>query len=480
MISMLRLINPPGHRPRRGWKFPRYATTRRKPARRARRPLYRRNAPTVAPVSNPRRRRKATPARNPRTGRFLKRAATRRARTTKHVTTRKRVVKRGPGGRFLKRTTTRRVVVSKNPRKRRARRVAANQGVKKMAKARRVYRVRSKRARKHVAALRRMGKSHATSIRMVAAAAKRSKRKRRKSTSPKRKAAARKAAATRARKHAVRVRAAKKAARTRRRVHKAVAPRRRRRVARVAAPRRRRRRFVRVMTLRTKPRSRKRAKYGLRKSTGYIRNRRTGRRHAFNRYTVKRVRRNPLNAMKSMIMDGAALYGGYIGSKIIGGLLQQYVLSKVTALATQPKIAAMIPSAATFVLAAFAGKVIKNQPKIVSAIQTGATLNLLITAVKTLVLPSLGASLPPFISGALAGIDDMGFRGYGGYGQIGEYVQQRPGLGAYVQEAMALDEYVQDSGMHGFDVQEALADSEVQGMQSGFAAGSLARTSFAV
>jgi len=342
------------------------------------------------------------------------------------------------------------------------------------ARPRRVIRVRSKRGMRHVAALERMGKSRGTAIRMAAAAAKRSKRRK-----------VRKAV----RSYASYVKAGKKAARTRkRRQHPAFkqmnrllgpAPRRRRKTRKAAAPTRRRRRakgrLVTVLNVRKSTRNRRRGPLTVRRYT-------KGSRYIYR----SRLKRNPLNAMKTMLMDGASLYGGYVGSKIIGGLLQQYVLSSASIAPTIAKLGSagqMIPSALTFVLAAFAGKVLPNQPKVVSAIQTGATLNLLISAVKAFVVPNLGTSLPAFVSGALSGIDDMGFRGYGygGYGQIGEYVQQRPGLGAYVQEAMALDEYVQDGGgMHGFDVQEALADSEVQGMQSGFAAGSLARTTFAV
>lgn len=359
------------------------------------------------------------------------------------------------------------------PRKRivRRRRVRRNPTVSSNPRARRTIRVRSKRGRRHVAALERMGKSRGTAIRMAAAAAKRGKRRK-----------------TRTVKHTVRshasyVKDGKKAARTRaRHATSSVASRRRRRTRKVTH----RGTFGRRVMLRVGPRTKRRAKFqGRRSITNY--KGKSGRRHPRYHYSYHRVRRNPLSAMKTMIMDGASLYGGYVGSKIIGGLLQQYVLSNASIAPTIAKLgtaAQMIPSALTFVLAAFAGKLLPNQPKVVSAIQTGATLNLLISAVRAFVVPNLGTSLPAFMTGALSGIDDMGFRGFGGYhgyGQIGEYVQQRPGLGAYVSEAMALDEYVQDGGgMHGFDVQEALADSEVQGMQSGFAAGSLARTTFAV
>jgi hypothetical protein len=62
---------------------------------------------------------------------------------------------------------------------------------------------------------------------------------------------------------------------------------------------------------------------------------------------------------------------------------------------------------------------------------------------------------------------------------MAEYVsdpQNRLTFGANVDEAMALDEYV--PSMEGYEVDEALADSEIDGMQRGYAGGSLARTVF--
>lgn len=262
-----------------------------------------------------------------------------------------------------------------------------------------------------------------------------------------------------------------KAAPKKRRAHKTVTRRR----GRVFRPRRHKGKIVNRMSLRYTPNSRKRVMHKTRRTVGHLKTR-SGRRKSFFRYSVSR---NPGINMKNMLMDGAALYGGFVGAKIVAGLLDQYVFNSARMAPTMLKIGrakGVIAPAISFVLAAFAGKAI-NQPKIVSSIQTGATLALFQAVVKAIIPVDGIPSLPPVITGALMGIDDMGFRGYG-YG-MGEYIQQRPQLGAYVQEAMALDEYVQDpGGMHGFDVQEALADSEVQGMQSGFAAGSLAKTVF--
>jgi hypothetical protein len=177
---------------------------------------------------------------------------------------------------------------------------------------------------------------------------------------------------------------------------------------------------------------------------------------------------------------------------MLSGILDQYVLkhpSIVSTTASLGPVAGMLPSAASFLLAAFAGKAIKN-PRVVSSLQTGASLAFLQSVVKALLPANMLTGLPPFVAGALSGIDDMGYGEYiqqrapmGAYvqeamaGGMSEYIQQRPQLGAYVEEAMALDEYIQ-SPMSGFDVQEALADSEVQGMQSGYAAGSLAKSAF--
>lgn len=305
---------------------------------------------------------------------------------------------------------------------------------------------------------------------------KRKHKKAKKSTSTKRKAAARKAAKTRAAKHALRSRAAKKAARTRKRHMRAgkvtVTHRKRHRKVKKHL-RKHRGKIVKTIVLRRKPSSKRRAVHRVRRHVARIRDRK-GRTHRAYSYSVSR---NPLGAMKGMLLDGAMIYGGLKAVGIINNLLNQYVVSRFSAqLPTQ--VAPLVAPALGFVAAAFAGKAIKGQPKLVGALQTGATIALLDTLVKKVVAPMLPAS----VQNLLAGIDDMGYRGYGEYVRpLGEYVQgPRRQLGAYVSEAMALDEYVQDRGMGGFNVQEALADSEVQGMQSGYAAGSLAKTAFSI
>lgn len=443
MISMLRLINPPGHRPRRGWKMPRYMG---QPSPR----LHRRWLEDQEPLENPRPRRRTR-------------------KTTKRTT----VLRRDRKGRFLKRTTVKRTVVS-NPR-----RAARKQGVKQMAMKKRVTHRRRVR-RNPVAAnpvRRRVRRVRRNPSRVTSAAYRSGYDKafgpvpstaiKRKRKSPKRVAAAKKAARTRARN--LRAKTS--------RAHKRVAAPRRRKFVHRRHPGR----VVGGLRMRYAPRSRRKVMHKVRRTVGHIRDRK-GRRHNYYRYSVSR---NPGTNMKNMLMDGAALYGGFVGAKIVSGLLDQYVFGNASIAPTMAKLGSaskIVSPAIGFVLAAFAGKLIP-QPKVVSSLQTGATLALFQAVVKAFVPATALTALPPAIAGALSGIDDMGFRGYGEYirqrPQLGEYNQQRPQLGAYVQEAMALDEYVQDpGGMHGYDVQEALADSEVQGMQSGFAAGSLAKTVF--
>jgi hypothetical protein len=248
-----------------------------------------------------------------------------------------------------------------------------------------------------------------------------------------------------------------------------------------------------VAKARYAPQSKRRVTHKVRRTVGRIKDR-GGKKRVFYRYTISR---NPGKAMKSMLMDGVGLYGGFVGAKFLAGVLDQYVLKHPSIVTTTAKLGAfagVLPSAAAFFTAAFAGKAIKN-PKVVSSLQTGATLAFLQSIVGAILPANVRASLPPALSSALSGIDDMGFRGYGEYiqqrpqlgayvteamaGNMGEYIQQNRQLGAYVEEAMALDEYIETpQGMSGFDVEEALADSEVQGMQSGYAAGSLSKTAF--
>jgi len=459
MISMLRLINPPGHRPRKGWKMPKYAG--RNPT--ARRRVSGEYAVSALRTAAAKKRARAAAAMR---RRWLEsRGVSENPRPRRRAVTRKTVtLKRDRHGRFLKRTTVRRTVVT-NPRRK--------QGVKAMTRKRVTHR-RRVRHNPVAANPRRRRRTRRNPYRGSSAAYRSGWDKTFGPVPTTGATVHRTRKAKKAKKAGHRKTVTKivyvKAAPKKRRAHKTVAKSRRR----VFRPRRHKGRVVRVLSLPYAPWSKKRVGHKIRARRGSIKNRKTGRKHSFMRYSVSR---NPGINMKNMLMDGAALYGGYVGAKIVSGLLTQYVFNTPSLAPTMLKLGkagGLISPAISFVLAAFAGKLIP-QPKIVSSIQTGATLALF-QAVVSAFVPKTG--LPLALQSALSGIDDMGFRGYG-YG-MGEYIQQRPQqLGAYVQEAMALDEYIQEpAGMHGYEVQEALADSEVQGMQSGFAAGSLAKTVF--
>lgn len=333
----------------------------------------------------------------------------------------------------------------------------------------------------------------------------------------KRRAAARKAAATRAAKKAKRSLAAKKAARTRarhlkgaatvakkrrkskkskstkrrgrrlthaqavalgRKGGKAAARKRRRRAksARPGKARRRRARRVVVSPRRKRTvyyRTKKRGK--LRRATLRVRRVKRKGARSYGRLTVSR---NPLSAMKGMLKSGLMLYGGILGMRVVNNLLKQYVVPKLGT-SLPAKLVPVLPALGGFVLAAFAPKLLPGKTALVNGLQAGAVVALGDALVNTFIRPSLPAN----VQGLLAGVDD----GYGAYGRFGygygEYLnppaQRSIGMGTDVSEAMALDEYVQQpGGLSGFDVQEALSDNEVQGFQSGFAAGSLSKTVF--
>lgn len=199
---------------------------------------------------------------------------------------------------------------------------------------------------------------------------------------------------------------------------------------------------------------------------------------------VKRIRkpglfkayRNP--DFKAMLIQGGMLFAGITGMKVINNLLGKYVVSKLNLVkadtsAQMAKVFGLLPSVTGFVAAAFAGKMIKNQPKLVEGLQVGATIALLQQVFEAFVKPNLPANMQPMFAGVGEYLPMQGLGG--GYG---EYLQPRQQmLGAPVQEALALDEYVSGFG-NSFDVEEALADSEASGLQSGYAGGSLARTVF--
>ena len=204
------------------------------------------------------------------------------------------------------------------------------------------------------------------------------------------------------------------------------------------------------------------------------------------------VRRNPMSGMKDMLMHGGLIFGGLLGMRVLANALDTYVLNstvngvKTSRLGTIPtQVAAILPSAIGFLAAGFLAPKIVKHADALNSIQIGASLALFDAIFTKVVKPALNLTAGSTAALLLAGVDDMGvqgFRGYGGYnygGFSGEYLpsRQQP-LGLDVHEAMALDEYVPGGQAMGYDVSEALSDSEVDGMQRGFAAGSLAKTVF--
>lgn len=452
MISMLRLINPPGHT-RRSTRTPGYV--KRKARRNATAPGAGGWASILPKVKRPKKKAKRVAA------------AAKKAKPRKRVAKpRKRTSSAHAAARAREIAVLAAAIRSAAPRSKR-KRTSPKKGTKKMARKRHTKRGRARNARGQF-------------VKKATTKRRRHRKATKKAAAPKR----------RRRRKAAKVVVVHAAPKRRRRKHtkKAAAPRRRRRRTTKHVTHRRRRvryaplkrrprrggRLVKVITVTTRKKPRRRRPVGIYKI-------RTRGKHRRVRVTARmaRIRRNPIEGMKGMIVQGALLYGGLLGMRAVNKLIKDYVVSNFAS-SLPAQIAPIIPSAIGFIAAAFAPKVIKNSPQLVGGIQTGATLALLDAVMKNLVLPQLPAN----VQGFFAGIDDVGYSGYGrfgGYGRaMGEYLQQPRQIGAHVEEAMALDEYVQDGGMSGFDVQEALADSEVQGMQSGYAAGSLAKTLFSV
>jgi hypothetical protein len=196
--------------------------------------------------------------------------------------------------------------------------------------------------------------------------------------------------------------------------------------------------------------------------------------------------RNPMNTIKRVL----PIYGGFLAVRVLQGLFRHYVNPKLgLSLENENKYGPLIPAGLLFIASTMlAPKIIKGKPKLLEGLQIGAAFSLFNTVVKQLIVPSLpDTGVMSTIKGALAGYDDVGVQGYGGYGAYiadpsgyslpGRQQTAEPGVGLDVHEAMALDEYVADGGM-GFDVSEVLAGTEIDYMQRGGAGGSLSKTVF--
>lgn len=217
-----------------------------------------------------------------------------------------------------------------------------------------------------------------------------------------------------------------------------------------------------TISMRPAPRKRRRL-YHVKRATYKTKKGRKYYKHGF-----KRARRNP--DFGSMLKNGALAYAGVLATRVLSNVISTYVMPKIP-LPIPAQVGAILPPAAAFLAAGFLAPKIGNAAT-ASAIQTGAAIALFDTIVTKVLKPML----PPAVQGLL-GVDDMGV---GRYGMgMGEYVAQRPQLGAEAYEAMALDEYVADNGQMGaYDVSEALADSEMESLQTGYAGGSLRGTAF--
>jgi hypothetical protein len=222
------------------------------------------------------------------------------------------------------------------------------------------------------------------------------------------------------------------------------------------------------------------------------------RRHRPYKQTVRRGRRivgsrvgliktNPgFKDISGVVKRVAPIYGGFVASRLIRGVVQQHVVNRFAANlgSLPPFVASAMAPALTFLASIFIGpKVLKGTTgrQLLEGLQMGA----LMTTFDTMLKGAVGGSLPPMLQGAFGGYDDMGVMGYGaylsdptGYSLPPAHQTLEPGMGLDVNEAMALDAYVADDGMSGFNAQEALADSEGAYMQSGGAGGSLAKTVF--
>jgi len=196
------------------------------------------------------------------------------------------------------------------------------------------------------------------------------------------------------------------------------------------------------------------------------------------------VRKNPLNALKSMVKDGIFTFAGILGIRALSKLLEKNVFSSSTfQTGAMASVAPLLAPGLAMLLAALAPKVITNQPKLVAGLQTGATLVMFDSVLKVLLnqvdpnntfseylLPAAPTTTLLTTTTAAAS------QGWGGYR---EYVGSPMGL--EVESAMALDEYVSSPqlGMGGdYDVEEALAGNETQAFETGYAGGTLAKTVF--
>ena len=205
------------------------------------------------------------------------------------------------------------------------------------------------------------------------------------------------------------------------------------------------------------------------------------------------IRRNPTAALKQAFVNAGMTFVGMIGTRALSKVLAGYMMyeSKTTgtgAAAVTTKtprkmfvekdpltgklkpntLASFAPSLPSFLIlmgSVFGQKALKKSAPV---IQQGAAL----------------AFFDTLLAGAVRAFDDKGkiapyvtqapiaMKGYSEYVEWGDY-----GMGEYLEEGAIHPDY--DMGM-GVDVEEALADDEVDAFQTGYASGTLARSVFSV
>lgn len=192
------------------------------------------------------------------------------------------------------------------------------------------------------------------------------------------------------------------------------------------------------------------------------------------RYTVHAAKRNPLSAMKSMLMHGGLMWAGFKGMKAIAALIRLHVMPSLgTSIPAQ--LTPILPAAGAFVVAAFAGKFIKK-PALLSSVQTGAALALFDVLFEQFVKPALPASVSPYLGG-YGEYMPAGSLPYSSRANLTRALNPVAGFGEYTREAMARDEYVPAGLLGSYDVNDALTGGEIASMTTGHASGVFKKTS---
>jgi hypothetical protein len=303
----------------------------------------------------------------------------------------------------------------------------------------------------------------------------------RRSTSAKRSAAAKKAARTRAANKRKRSAAAKKAAKTRRtKTTRRKATRRKatRKVTRRRSPVRRRK------VTRRKGRLSKQSMRLRRKRRGPYRraklSRTTGKRGGY-RYNVSWMRRNPFGALKQAFKDTLPIFAGMAVTRVVSKLLNDQVLSKVTALntGTMAKIKPFVtPLAMTVLSCVVLPKVKAVKATWLKPLQIAAAMSVMDVAARE-VVKAIGTSAgtaAPYLNAAA---------GMGEYLPMGDYMSDPTGYALPAAHTGAISDFAVSEHLAeyapeamGLDAAEVLAGDELGYLNEGGAGGSLRGTVF--